>query len=566
MTQQKKLFVAVLSILFSFSPAAHGAAGFQTAQSYPVGTNPRAVAVGDFDRDGKMDLAVVNFGDPSVNDNGSVSILLGNGDGTYQAGNNVVAGKNPSSIAVGDFDGDTRLDIVTVNSDNTVSALLGNGDGTFQAPVEYGTGSGPDSVAVGDFNADGRPDLVVANSGGGSVSVLLGNGDGTFQSHVDYPTGGSSTHGSFVSKRIALADFNGDGKLDFAVAAGNGLVILAGKGDGTFTLIWRSAPLFGLSTSVAIGDFTNDGKPDVALTGFRFGNGSLLGLVLLTGNGDGTFSQGSTPSTGACHNGTPLAADFDGDGKVDLALFGNDTCLPNPMNHPRVLVLAGNGDGTFQAPVSFTPPNAFGLAAASDLDGNKSPDLVTINIDNTVSVLLNTVGTEFSISASPASPSSVSRGQSSTSTITLMLLNAFDNPVSLACSVQPAQAGSPACSLSSNSVTFDSSGKATATVTITAGSGAAALMVPHPFHGDSHPFSLGWLPVAAFAFMGTGLGCGYSRRRRQLLFAGCVLAGLIFQAACGGGSSGPKSVNYAITITGTSGSTQHSTTTTLTVQ
>src|SRR5207248_6005423 len=116
------------------------------------------------------------------------------------------------------------------------------------------------------------------------------------------------------------------------------------------------------------------------------------------------------------------------------------------------------------------------------------------------------------------------------------------------------------------SVTFDSSGKATATLTITAGSGSAALMIPHPYHGNSHPFSVDWLPVAAFAFMGTGLSCGYSRRRRYLFFVGCVLTGLIFQAACGGGSSGPKSVNYAITVTGTSGSMQHSTTTTLTVQ
>jgi hypothetical protein len=101
-------------------------------------------------------------------------------------------------------------------------------------------------------------------------------------------------------------------------------------------------------------------------------------------------------------------------------------------------------------------------------------------------------------------------------------------------------------------------------VTITAGAGAAALMVPRPYHADSRPFSLGWLPVAAFGLMGTGLGCGYSRKRRHLFFVGCVLAGLIFQAACGGSS--PKSVNYAITVTGTSGSTQHSTSTTLTVQ
>lgn len=413
MTQQQKLFVAVLAILFSLIPGADGAVGFQTAQSYSVGTKPRAVAVGDFNGDGKMDLAVVNFGDPSVKDNGSVGILLGNGDGTFQPANNAVAGKNPFHIAVGDFNGDGRVDIVTVNSGNTVSALLGNGDGTFQAHVDYGTGSGSDLVVVGDFNSDGRPDLAVTNSSAGSVSVLIGNGDGTFQAHVDYPTGGAANG-------VAVGDLNGDGKLDLAVAAGNGLVVLAGNGDGTFTPIWSSAPVVLASTSVVVADFTNDGKPDVVLTGVALGNATASNVILLTGQGDGTFSQGGAPNTGACQNKTPLATDFDGDGKLDFGLFGNDTCLPNPKNNPRVLVLAGNGNGTFQVPVSFTPANAVGLAVASDLDGNKSPDLVTINSDNTVSVLLNTVGTDFSIASSAASPSSVSPGQSATSTLTLI--------------------------------------------------------------------------------------------------------------------------------------------------
>jgi hypothetical protein len=515
-----------------------------------------------------MDLAVVNVGDPSVNDKGSVSILLGNGDGTFQPANNVVAGTNPSSIAVGDFNGDGRVDIVTVNSDNTVSALLGNGDGTFQTHVDYETGIGPNSVAIGDFNGDGRLDLVVANTGSVSVSVLLGNGDGTFQPHVDY-----SGTGRVYS--VAVGDFNGDGRADLAVAGGStssGIVaILLGNGDGTFqsAVSYDTSGVFGVS--VAVGDFNGDGKLDLAVSHLNLGNATTSSVALLLGNGDGTFSGGGALPGIGCSNGLPIAADFDGDGKLDLAITSGGSSRDGicvARGHLSVVVLAGNGDGTFQAPVNLTPNNAlvFGAVASSDLDGDKSPDLVTVNSDNTISVLLNTAGTDFSISASAASPSSVSRGQSSTSTITLMLLNAFDNPVSLACSVQPAQTGSPACSLSSNSVTFDSSGKATATLTITAGSGAAALMVPHPYH-DSHPFSGGWLPLAAFAFIGTGLGCGYSRRKRYLFFVGCVLAGLIFQAACGGGSSsGSKSVNYAITITGTSGSTQHSTTTTLTVQ
>jgi hypothetical protein len=193
---------------------------------------------------------------------------------------------------------------------------------------------------------------------------------------------------------------------------------------------------------------------------------------------------------------SPVAADFDGDSKLDVAFFGNDNCLPNPKDNPRLLVMGGNGDGTFQAPVnvgrSFTP------LVAADLDGNKSPDEVALNnaTANTISVLLNTAGANFSISASALTPGSLSSGQSATSTLSLHLLNRFDNPVALACSVQPAQAGSPTCSLSSASVTFDGSGQATATLTIDAGSIAASLNSLQPF-GEG---GLLWLPVAGLAF------------------------------------------------------------------
>ena len=150
--------------------------------------------------------------------------------------------------------------------------------------------------------------------------------------------------------------------------------------------------------------------------------------------------------------------------------------------------------------------------------------------------------------------------------VSLNLLNAFDNPVSLACTVKPAQAGSPTCSLSSNSVTFDSGGKANATLTITAGSAAASLMVPHFNHPDSYPLRFIWVPAAGFAFIGVGLSRNPWRRRKpQIFLAGSVVfAGLISQLACGGSSS-PPPVNYAITITGMSGSTLQSTTLTVTV-
>src|SRR6267378_2390981 len=225
------LFVAVISFFLLVFPDLTSAQtplfSPQTKYGAASKNGPSGIAVGDFNGDGKADLAVVNFGDWNV------YVLLGNGDGTFQAARSVYfapGGGFPWSIAAGDFNRDGKLDLAVSNyGDNSLSVLLGNGDGTFQAPLTSPVGTNPAQVTVGDFNGDGKLDLAVSSVANNTVAVLLGNGDGTFRPAPSLTVGNGPAG-------VAVGDFNGDGKQDLAVANlnDNTLSVLLGNGDGTF--------------------------------------------------------------------------------------------------------------------------------------------------------------------------------------------------------------------------------------------------------------------------------------------------------------------------------------------
>ena len=333
-------------------------------QTLATGQFPVSIAAADLNGDGFPDLAVVNG-----NDN-TVTVQLGNGDGTFtQEAASPATGVAPTAIAAADFNGDGIPDLAVAcenlpNGPGSVTILLGKGDGTFtQVTVSPTVGYVPSSLAVGDFNGDGIPDLAVANYEAGSVTIVLGNGDGTFTAASVNP----STGGDPLS--IAVADFNGDGKADLAVANSiDGTVtILLGNGDGTFTAASKSPTTGYQPASIAIADFNADGKADIAVSNF----GTLANsLTILLGNGDGTFIPAPSVATGS-QPYQVVAGDFNGDGIVDLA-------VANTAGFDAS-VLLGNGDGTFlpvYAPAAGWYP--YSLAVA-DFNGDGVPDLAAAN-------------------------------------------------------------------------------------------------------------------------------------------------------------------------------------------
>ncbi|MBM4356821.1 MAG: VCBS repeat-containing protein [Deltaproteobacteria bacterium] len=278
----------------------NGDGTFKPKLDFMAGVAPFALAAGDLDNDGKLDLAVANV------DASTVSVLLGNGDGTFQAKVDYPVGSEPYSVTTGDLNGDGKVDLAVANVDaDTVSVLLGNGNGTFQTKVDYPVGDYPLSVRAGDLNGDGKVDLVAANSGADTVSVLLGNGDGTFQAKVDYPVG-------ITPVSVTAGDLNGDGKLD-VVAGGYTVAVLLGNGDGTFTL--KISFNGAKNAAIQSGDLDKDGILDLVTA-----SGADMSLRVHRGNGDGTF-QTSVLLLGADvpYGGFPLGlGDYNGDGRVDL--------------------------------------------------------------------------------------------------------------------------------------------------------------------------------------------------------------------------------------------------------
>jgi hypothetical protein len=342
-------------------------ARFQTGQSYSAGITPQGVVIADFNKDGKQDVVVVSSYGTAQN----VYVLLGSGDGTLQPASVLSVNGSLYAVAAGDFNNDGNLDLAVV--DNTHSALLillGNGDGTFAQPTTANTcltGPQPVALAVGDLNGDGKLDVVTANygpdttNGANSVTVCLGDGAGGFSAAN---TVTASTLSVSNPNGIAIADVTGDGKPDIVVSLWqNAYSILAGNGNGTFRApsTQTIVPPATNPYAVAVADLNGDGKADLI-----FPNGN--GISVFFGNGNGTFQPETVyPGTGDA----VVVADMNGDGKPDIVT--TDWVLG------RVDVLTNLGGASFSAPLSYvsgTQPHAL---AVGDLNGDGHPDVVAAN-------------------------------------------------------------------------------------------------------------------------------------------------------------------------------------------
>lgn len=349
-----------------------GSGGFSSATNVPVGINPKSIVSADFNKDGNPDLAVLNYAVGGCCIDSFVTILLGNGSGNFTAaGSPLAVGNDSAALTTGDFNKDGNVDLaatVLVSPSRSVSILLGNGNAGFSAATKYPAG-GATSIVTGDFNGDTKPDLVTSNLNGSNISVLLGDGLGAFGAPVNYNVGGANP------QFIAVGDFNQDSKLDVVTAnTFNSVSVLLGNGDGTF----GAATPFTVASSpqsVLVQDINGDGKLDIVTA-----NSGSSTVSVLVGDGQGSFgSQASyTPGLGSFF---VVSSDFNGDGKSDLA-------VANAASN-NVVVLAGIGSGAFAGARTFNVGLTPLAVAGGDLNGDGKIDLVVTNgSQNSISVLL----------------------------------------------------------------------------------------------------------------------------------------------------------------------------------
>jgi hypothetical protein len=366
---------------------------FAMQQTFSTGFEPMALTMADVNGDGKLDVVISNQFPNTV------SVLDGNGDGTFEAPTALSAGPESFSVAVADFNGDGHADLAAANLDaNTVTVLIANTDGSFQTNPDFTTQARPFSIAHEDFNGDGKQDVVTANFDSNTISVLLGNGDGTLQNQRVIAVGKSPA-------AVTATDLNNDGKKDIVVANfnSNTIGVLLGNGDGSFqpqqTYAVGDKPAF-----VAVQDVNGDGIPDliVANQGNDYTPGTTVSVLL--GNGDGTFrtqhtfASSVTPAgPGSTIGVAPVSiavAKLNNDRNFDLVVANqfNFTAAGHILGPgSSISVLRGNGDGTFGAPQTFAVgPKPTAVIAADLSAGNGHPDLIVTNDgDGTVSVLMD---------------------------------------------------------------------------------------------------------------------------------------------------------------------------------
>jgi hypothetical protein len=311
-------------------------------------------AVADFNKDGKLDIAL------------GTSVLLGNGDGTFQAPLPVT--KGGCGVAVGDFNSDGIPDLVEGSSNssaNAVRVFLGDGTGSFKTSTVYntGTGSGIRGFAVDNFNADTNLDIAVENTDNSDVTLLIGKGDGTFTIGKTFAVSGGG---------ILSGDFNGDHKTDLAVTAGLGISVLLGKGNGTFSA--QTAQNGQPGGEIHLADINGDGKIDA----FEFAFDGNPTSVLL-GNGTGAFGT-PIPLPSSCQAGTGVIVDFNHNKKPDLAFAEGNS-------GGGVGLCLGNGDGTFQPAVIFDSGVQHGQVLFGDFNHDGKMDLAATDVGG-ISILL----------------------------------------------------------------------------------------------------------------------------------------------------------------------------------
>lgn len=364
--------------------------GLRPAVNYAIGLNSVDGLVGDFNGDNRQDLAVANL------NGGNISVLIGNGNGTFQPSISYTVPGTPRALTTGDFNGDSKSDLAVI-SNGGLSLYLGNGDGTFQPATTFATDSNVRAMASGDFNGDGKADLALGALG--AMNILLGNGDGTFQAAVSYEAVPNA-----AVLTIVVRDFNGDGNADLAAGTSTPscVSVLLGNGDGTFhTPV--NYPFGSQVNGLSVSDLNGDGKLDVVATDANFS-----AWAILLGNGDGTFQAAVrliVPPARAIPSPNSISVgDVNGDGKPDLIAISSSSSFAG--------VQFGNGDGTFQLPVTVIIPSKANVAIVGDFDGDGRTDLAVpgnANVNAQLSVLLGGAIPDFAIAIKPGT--SLTQGQ-----------------------------------------------------------------------------------------------------------------------------------------------------------